>query len=145
MRFIKTLLLAVLLTAATAVPSKAWKHGDVALGVNFGLPSWNAGLHGRITNILITTNYFFDGGDFGFGVDWVLWNPEVAEHLFAYAGPGFFMTFTSDLTFGVEVPVGLMWAPAKFLEVYGQVVPNFRITPSTDFDVGGAVGFRFVL
>ena len=143
MKSFKRLILPIVAVIALSMPSDT--KADIALGLNFNLPSWGAGLHARVDKVFITTNYLFDGGTFGLSVDWIVLNPKLSDSFALYVAPGLFAGFGTPFSFGLEIPSGVVWTPNKLLEIYGQIVPNFLLTPSTSFDVGGSVGFRFVL
>ena len=70
------------------------------------------------------------------------------ENLHAYFGPGVFVGFRDDAdnneetVAGISGRVGLGYLFNRF-EVYGQLTPRLALTPDTDGDLGGGVGFRY--
>ena len=143
MKNVSKIVASLLFVCAMAMPSTA--KADVALGVNFAFPDWNAGLHARVSSFFITTSYFFDNEAFGASVDYIVWSPKLSETISLSVAPGVFAGFNDPFSFGVELPSGVMWKPTSWIETYIQAIPNFLITPDTNFDIGGSAGFRFVL
>ena len=143
MRFIRGLFIAIVVAGALSTPSLT--KADVALGLNFSFPTLNAGLHARVSNFFITTSWFFDAEYLGLGVDYIIWNPKLSDDFALYVAPGVWAGFGSVFTLGLELPSGVVWNGVKWLEVYAQVIPSFMLIDTTSFDVGGSVGFRFVL
>ena len=61
-----------------------------------------------------------------------------------YVGLGARVLFADDLTIGVRVPLGAAYQfeSAPF-DLFLEVVPILNLVPGTDFDINGAIGFRY--
>ena len=61
-----------------------------------------------------------------------------------YVGLGARLLFADDLTVGVRVPLGAAYQfdSAPF-DLFLEVVPILNLVPVTDFDINGAIGFRY--
>jgi len=61
-----------------------------------------------------------------------------------YVGLGARILFADDLTLGVRVPLGAAYQfeGAPF-DLFLEIVPIMNLTPATDFDINGAIGFRY--
>jgi hypothetical protein len=61
-----------------------------------------------------------------------------------YFGLGAFVGFSSDLSLGARIPVGLAYqfedAP---LDVFVELVPGLALLPGIDFYIGGGLGVRY--
>ena len=61
-----------------------------------------------------------------------------------YFGLGVLVKFADKSEMGIRFPVGLNYFfKGDPFEVFGELVPTFRILPSTGFDLGGGVGLRY--
>jgi len=63
-----------------------------------------------------------------------------------YFGPGGRVKITdNDLIIGVKVPLGLYYkfGSAPF-SMFIEVAPGLNLTPDTDFDIMGGIGFRYI-
>ena len=59
-----------------------------------------------------------------------------------YFGPGGRVKITdNDLVIGVKVPLGLYY---KFGSAFIEIAPGLNLTPDTDFDIMGGIGFRYI-
>ena len=88
-------------------------------------------------------NYFHVHGDFIMH-KYDLINVSKGE-LPVYFGLGARILFSDpDMKIGVRVPVGLDYhfAGGPF-DLFFEVVPILNLVPSTDFDINGAIGFRY--
>lgn len=61
-----------------------------------------------------------------------------------FYGPGLFIITqdVGDSAFGLSGNVGISYYTGQ-VEFFGQVTPRLRLSPDSQFDVGGAVGIRF--
>ncbi|WP_228350499.1 hypothetical protein [Rhodocaloribacter litoris] len=71
------------------------------------------------------------------------------EQVHLYYGPGVFIGFRDrprdrddETVAGLSGRLGLGFLIDRF-EIYGQITPRLAVTPATDGDIGGGVGFRF--
>ncbi len=74
-----------------------------------------------------------------------------SERAHFFYGPGAFIGIEDrprgtddDVVAGVSGRIGVGYLFDRF-EVYGQVTPRLALTPATDGDIGGGIGFRFFL
>ena len=74
--------------------------------------------------------------------------------LYGYYGPGAFLLLREgndrfdddgDVGLGGSFAFGLGLSLSGPFDVYGQIVPRLLVVPSTDFDVGLALGIRYYL
>ena len=61
-----------------------------------------------------------------------------------FYGPGLFIGARNDAdtAFGLSFNAAVNYYTGP-LEFFGQVTPRLRLTPGSDFDIGGAFGIRF--
>lgn len=75
-------------------------------------------------------------------VDFLLHNFEGSFR--TYYGIGGRMKFSDDRRVGIRIPVGAIFLLAKSpVDLFVEIVPLLDLTPKTQFDLGGALGFRF--
>ena len=61
-----------------------------------------------------------------------------------YFGLGVLVKFADKSEMGIRFPVGLNYFfKGDPFEVFGEIVPVFRLLPSTKFDLNGAFGLRY--
>ena len=63
-----------------------------------------------------------------------------------YYGPGGRLKFDKDdIIIGFKVPLGLYYPFKKFpFSAFIEISPGLNITPDTDFDIMGGIGFRYI-
>lgn len=65
--------------------------------------------------------------------------------LWVYAGGRAAVDFGVKFGLSALVPVGLSYLLDGFPgEIFLEIAPGLRILPATEFDIGGAVGFRYI-
>jgi len=112
----------------TGLSAKLWTGGNNAF--QFGL-AWS--FSGN-SSLLLQADYL-----------WHFSGIAVSEgKLPIYAGAGIRLKFNDDLGLGIRIPVGLDYMFANTpLDIFLEVVPVVKLTPSTGFDVDAGVGIRY--
>jgi hypothetical protein len=140
----------VLALLTLAVPAGAQRvPGDVGLGVHVGQPT---GVTLKVYNEVTSVDFLaaWDLDDFFFlnihAIYDVHLNDEGTVHF--YYGPGGYIGIRDrreglddEVEIGVSVNFGLDFMIRKF-EIFVQGTPRLSLVESTNFDMGGGVGFR---
>ena len=149
----KGLFVFLILLFAFAYPVSAQRApGDVGIGVHIGQPT---GLTVKVYSPATSVDFLaaWDLDDFFFLNVHALYdvhlNPEQTVHFFY--GPGGYIgirdrggELDDEVELGVSGNFGLDFMIQKF-EIFLQATPRLSLHRSTDFDMGGGVGFRIYL
>jgi hypothetical protein len=138
----------VLLGIGLSTMNAQREYGDVGIGVQFGQPT---GLTLKVyrPNASLDLLAAWDWDDFFFlnihSIYDVHLNDQNTVHFFY--GPGVFIglrersEINDEVELGVSGSLGLDFLIQKF-EIFLQATPRLALLKSTDFDMGGGVGFR---
>lgn len=152
--------LAIVVLAAVLCP-RAASGGEDGLGIIVGEPTGVSYKHwfGMTHAFDMAAAWSFSGANsFQFHADYLVHNfdeidmEEARGDLALYIGVGGRMKLNEednkgnneDVMLGVRVPLGASYffESAPF-ELFLEIVPVLDIVPDTEFDINGAVGFRF--
>ncbi len=150
----KSVLIAVVLLVAVAVPMTFATGVGVAFGLPFGggLPGSNVMLSLKVSEIPFLMGIGFSIGEnessFGLTGDWWVANRNLFSFVNYYLGPGFYLGYANRFLIGGRFPVGLNVYPVKNLELFLEVAPTLAVSigDKVDFPVFGfqsAFGLRF--
>ena len=143
--------LALLMSAMAVSDAQAQRQpGAIGIGGQIGQPS---GITLMVYNPSAMSYDFlaaWDTDDFFFLNAHGLFERHLGNRgqLHFFYGPGAFIGFRDrdegddDTVAGLSGRVGLGLLIDRF-EIYGQVTPRLALTPGTEGDVGGGLGFRF--
>ena len=121
--------LGIILGEPTGVTMKFWNRQTVAFDVG---AAWS----------ITRGGYFQLHGDMLFH-NFNLFRVDTGR-MALYYGFGGRVKFADDLTVSLRVPVGISYEFEKTpVELFLEVVPMLDLIPSTEVDMGGAVGFRY--
>lgn len=132
-----------------ATPSKT--SGKIGVGVIVGEP------FGPTIKYWSTDTVAFDAG-VGFENDPIVYADVLFQNwkllpqpasgkwaLYAGVGPRWQNRDHEDDTFGIRVPFGITYFVEKSpIEIFGELVPVFQVSPKTDSDFDGGIGVRFL-
>jgi hypothetical protein len=151
-RFLALLALAITISLGAASNAQAQRApGALGLGLQLGEPSGISLTYyqpeGMSYDFLSAWNL---SNDFFFLNAHGLFNRHLGndQNLHLYYGPGAFVGFqdrngdNQDTVAGISGRIGLGYLIDRF-EIYGQLTPRLSVTPGTDGDLGGGVGFRY--
>ncbi|GAB1455468.1 MAG: hypothetical protein RBT62_08595 [Spirochaetia bacterium] len=150
----KTLLIAIVLLVAVAVPMTFATGVGAAFGLPFGggLPGSNVMLSLKVSELPFLMGLGFNIGQnsvsFGLTGDWWVANQNLFSFVNYYLGPGFYLGYANRLLVGGRFPVGLNVYPVKNFELFLEVAPTLAvgIGDSITFPEWGfqsAFGLRF--
>ena len=136
-------ILAVLTTAAHA-------GRGIGVGVIIGEPTGLSYKHwlGGNTAIDGAVSWAIDNGeDWETHMDLLYHNASIGSangaRLPLYYGIGGRVVFASETRYGVRLPLGAVIMPSTVpIDLFGEVVPIFDISPSSDFTLNLAIGAR---
>lgn len=91
---------------------------------------------------------FINGGYFQIHGDFLLHNFNLFRvetgRMSLFYGLGARMKFAEDFTVSLRIPVGIAYEFDKTpMEVFLEVVPMIDLVPATEFQMAGAIGFRY--
>ena len=153
----KRSLLTALLVVASAVSVRAAEHaGDQGVGIMVGNPSGFSYKYFLDNNVGIDGAFGVDQGDADAHVtllyhDFDVWKrtpafQNVNGDMPLYFGVGPRALFAHDTEFGLRFVVGTSFFPANTpWEIFGELAPVLRFTPSTGGDFDFAVGLRYYI
>lgn len=144
----RILLALACMLAAGASPLWAQKSGDFGAGVIIGNPTgataklWltdsqalDAGL-GFSTNLAIYGDYLWHG--------WKVVPQPTEGRLPVYLGLGAQFRTVSPHEFGLRTVAGIAyWLPRNPVEIFLEIVPVFRLTPSNSVGLDAGIGLRY--
>ena len=147
---ITTTMLALLIVFGSTNLSAQRQFGDVGIGVQIGQPT---GLTIKVYKERASLDFLaaWDWDDFFFFNIHSIYdehlNDQQTVHFFY--GPGGFIGIrerpgNDDVELGVSGSIGIDFLIEKF-EIYIQATPRLALVKSTDFEMGGGVGFRIYL
>lgn len=143
----KALLLLVLAVALGAADAQAQRRGSFGIGGQLGDPSGLALKFGAGSNSFdLAAGWDLD--DYVFVQAHLLLRdrrfPGSTPGLHYFYGPGLFLGVSDrrDEAFGFSFNAGLAYYTGP-IEIFGQLTPRLALAPSTDFDLGAAIGLRF--
>ncbi len=145
MRLLAIAVLAVALSAGTGWAQKA---GDLGAGVILGNPTGGSAKYWLSGTQALDAGLGFSG-DFAVHADylWHAWDvlPKPRQgRLPAYLGLGGRVEAGDDAQFGIRTVGGLAyWLPRHPIEIFLEVVPVFRLAPSTGVDLDAGIGLRY--
>lgn len=120
-------------------------QSGVGIGAQVGSPT---GVSLKIDSFDFLAGWNLNNDSFFGSVHYILAQPQLsptAPGFRAYYGPGVFIGVHNDnAQLGISFSLGLSYYIDR-LEFFGQLSPRFRLIDSTDFDLGGGIGFRFYL
>lgn len=139
----------ILLAAVLHLPLRAQEEG-VGIGIIAGEPTglsakmWT----GEQTALDAGLAWSFSGiGHLRIHAD-MLWHREVFDietgKLPVYYGIGAKLLLSSDLGFGIRIPVGIAYyLDQRPIDIFVELVPGFDLLPKTALDLDLAVGARY--
>lgn len=120
-------------------------QSGVGIGAQVGSPT---GLSLKVDSFDFLAGWNLNNDSFYGSVHYILSEPQLGTTtpaLRAFYGPGVFVGVRNDnASMGISFSVGISYYVDR-LEFFGQLSPRFRLIESTDFDLGGGVGFRIYL
>ncbi|HOW86820.1 MAG TPA: hypothetical protein P5119_10290 [Candidatus Aminicenantes bacterium] len=147
----KKVALILVLFGCLAAPILAESKHNIGVGVILGEPTglsfklwskqtvaWDAGAAWSFVN----------GGYLQVHSDFLLHNFSLFKvetgRMSLFYGLGGRVKFADDTTVSIRVPVGLAYEFEKTpVEIFVEVVPMLDLIPATEFQMAGAVGFRY--
>ena len=140
--------LAVVLWSA---PARAESGDGFGLGLIIGQPTGLTAGFGLSDNTMIDAALgldWLDERDFYVHVEFDYYLPTLIKgssvELSAYLGIGGFIVDHADIGLGARAPFGLSLDFANVpLQIFGEAALLVPLIPDVDFDVKGAIGFRY--
>jgi hypothetical protein len=139
--------LPLLLALLAAAPARA----QLGIGGQVGTPTGVSLAFGQGPGTVLVAAGWDLGGDDGVEVEghYLLRDRRLAgsqTRVRVFYGPGAFIASRDDDTeAGVSFGVGLAAPLVPELEAYGLLSPRLQLVDETDFDLGAALGLRFLL
>ena len=147
MRFTRLILVATVLAAAFLPVRASAQQGGTGVGVVLGEPT---GVTARFmrggNNFQVHGAWSFSGdGALQLNGDYLRSGRIDSEPMVPfYFGLGVMVKFASKSELGLRVPLGLNYFfKGDPFEVFGEIVPIFRLIPNTSFKLGGGIGIRY--
>lgn len=144
---ISRLILVTTLFAAAFLPDQASAQGGTGLGVVLGEPT---GVTARFmrggNNFQVHAAWSFTGdGALQLNGDYLRSGKIDTEPMMPfYFGLGVLVKFAKKSEMGLRFPIGLNhFFKSEPFEIFGEIVPIFRLIPDTSFKLGGGVGVRY--
>ena len=142
--------LLVLLAVLWSAPARA-ESGSFGLGLILGQPTGVTGAYQLSDRTAIDAALglgWVDDRDFYVHVEFLYFLPTLVSgnsvELSAYLGIGGFFFAHNDPGFGARAPFGLsLDFKSVPLQIFGELSLLLALTPGTDLDVRGAIGFRY--
>ncbi|MDX1477824.1 MAG: hypothetical protein R3301_08945 [Saprospiraceae bacterium] len=147
-------LIATMLLVCLVVPANAQRaSGDVGIGAHIGQPTGlSLKFYKPTTSVDVLAAWDLD--DFFYINVHGIWDEHLndAQTVHFYYGPGVFLGLRDrggdvrrdETAFGVSGAFGIDFLIRRF-ELFAQLTPRIELIESTDFDLGGGIGFRFYL
>lgn len=154
MKHLFTGLLILIFTAGfTGFATAQRASGDVGIGAHIGQPTGlSLKFYKPTTSVDVLAAWDLD--DFFYINVHSIWDEHLNEQetVHFYYGPGLFAGVRDrgsdarmdEFGFGISGAAGLDVLINKF-EIFAQVTPRLELIESTDFDLGGGIGFRVYL
>ena len=146
MHFCRLILVTTLLAAAL-IPDQVNAQGGTGLGVVLGEPT---GVTARFmrggNNFQAHAAWSFSGdGALQLNGDYLRSGKIETEPMMPfYFGLGVMVKFAKKSEMGLRFPIGLNhFFKSDPFEIFGEIVPIFRLVPDTSFKLGGGVGIRY--
>jgi hypothetical protein len=141
------LILVTTLLAAALIPDQVNAQGGTGLGVVLGEPT---GITARFmrggNNFQAHAAWSFSGdGALQLNGDYLRSGKIDTEPMMPfYFGLGVMVKFAKKSEMGLRFPIGLNhFFKSDPFEIFGEIVPIFRLVPDTSFKLGGGVGIRY--
>ncbi|MBI3111317.1 MAG: hypothetical protein HYZ01_07070 [Ignavibacteriales bacterium] len=134
-----------------ALPYGAMAQSDIGLGIYLGNPTGMTLKFGSPPSTSVDLlaawrldDTFFAQGQYNFTITTLTQTKEGTVYL--YGGPGIFLRSSSRQSdmMGFSGNFGIDWIVTRHLELFTEISPKIGLIRSTELEITGGIGFRYL-